>query len=118
MIDIIPTLALFGLGMGLFQSPNNSSIMGAVSQDRLGTASAMAATSRQVGISLGTALAGTIYSGQLIYHQAELIKGGVQGGMVDRQALMFSFSDTFLVSAILMSSVVVLSLMTRHIKTS
>jgi MFS family permease len=111
--DLIPALALAGLGMGLFQSPNNSSIMGAVSSDRLGTASAMIATSRQVGISLGMALSGTIYSGRLIHHQAQLIKGGIRGVPVDRQAVSLSFSDSFLVSALLMSFVVALSLMAR-----
>jgi EmrB/QacA subfamily drug resistance transporter len=113
LIDIIPALALAGLGMGLFQAPNNSSIMGAVRQDRLGTASAIIATSRQVGISLGMALAGTIYSGQVLFHKVELTRQGLQGAMVDRQAAVLSFKDSFLVSAILMSSVVVLSLMTR-----
>jgi EmrB/QacA subfamily drug resistance transporter len=113
MIDIIPALILAGLGVGLFQSPNNSSIMGAVSQERLGTAAAMIATSRQVGISLGTALAGTIYSSRLIYHQGELVRQGLSGAMVERQAVTLSFSDAFLVSAILMVSVVILSLMTR-----
>ncbi|MGA3086693.1 MAG: MFS transporter [Thermodesulfobacteriota bacterium] len=117
MMDIIPALALAGLGMGMFQSPNNSSIMGAVSGDRFGTASAMIATSRQVGISLGTALAGTIYSAQLIYHKAELSREGLSGGIADRLAVSLSFSDSFFISAILMSSVVVLSIMTREIKT-
>ena len=92
--------------------------MGAVRADRLGTASAMLATSRQVGISLGMALSGTIYSAQLIYHKAELIKGGLHGVIVDRQAVSLSFSDAFFISAILMSFVVVLSIMTRQIKTS
>jgi EmrB/QacA subfamily drug resistance transporter len=116
LMDIIPALALAGLGMGLFQSPNNSSIMGAVSPDRLGTASAMIATSRQVGISLGMALAGTIYSGQLAFHQAELTRQGFPRVMATRQAVTLSFSDSFFVSAILMSLVVVLSLMTRKLK--
>jgi EmrB/QacA subfamily drug resistance transporter len=116
MMDIILALGLFGLGMGMFQSPNNSSIMGAVSQDRLGTASAMGAACRQVGISLGTALAGTIYSGQFIHHQAEFMKRGFQGEMADRQALMLSFSDTFFVSAILMSLVLIISLMAQPTK--
>jgi len=116
MFDIILALALAGLGMGMFQSPNNSSIMGAVREDRFGTASAMIATSRQVGISLGMALSGTIYSTQLIYHKAKLIGGGFQGAIVDRQAVSLSFSDAFFISAILMSFVVVLSIMTRQKK--
>ncbi len=115
-VDIILALALAGLGMGMFQSPNNSSIMGAVREDRFGTASAMIATSRQVGISLGMALSGTIYSTQLIYHKADLFRGGLHGAIVDRLAVSLSFSDAFFISAILMSFVVVLSIMTRERK--
>ncbi len=113
IIDIIPALALAGLGMGLFQSPNNSSIMGAVGPDRLGTASAMIATSRLVGVSLGMAMSGTIYSAQLIYHKVELSRQGLPGALIDRQAVALSFSDSFLISSLLMSSVVVMSLMAR-----
>ena len=116
MIDIIPALSLAGLGMGLFQSPNNSSIMGAVSPERLGTASAMIAASRQVGISIGMALSGTIYSSRFLYHQGELARQGLSGAIVERQAVTLSFRDAFLVSAILMVSVVILSLMTRSQK--
>jgi EmrB/QacA subfamily drug resistance transporter len=116
MIDIIPALSLAGLGMGLFQSPNNSSIMGAVSPERLGTASALIAASRQVGISIGMALSGTIYSSRFLYHHGELARQGLPAAMVERQAVTLSFSDAFLVSAILMVSVVILSLMTRSHK--
>lgn len=116
MIDIIPALTLAGLGMGLFQSPNNSSIMGAVSPERLGTASAMIAASRQVGISIGMALSGTIYTSRFLYHQGELARQGLPGAIVERRAVTLSFSDAFLVSAVLMVSVVILSLMTRSQK--
>lgn len=118
IMEIIPALALAGLGMGMFQSPNSSSIMGSVRSDRLGTASAMIATSRQVGVSLGMALSGTIYSARLIFHKAELLGKGLQGAMVDGQAVSQSFSDSFLISAIMMTSVVVLSVMTRPVKTT
>lgn len=111
-IGMLPALSLAGLGMGMFQSPNNSSIMGAVPKDRLGTASAMIATSRQVGISLGTALAGTIYSQRLVHHNLELNRLGFHGQGAERTAVSLSFNDAFLTSAVLMTTVVALSLMT------
>jgi EmrB/QacA subfamily drug resistance transporter len=51
-------LALVGIGLatGLFQSPNNSAIMGAVPQNKLGVASAMLATVRNLGLATGTGL--------------------------------------------------------------
>lgn len=59
--DVVLRLAVTGLGMGLFVAPNTSAIMGAVAQQRLGTASAMIATVRQIGMATGLAIAGTIF---------------------------------------------------------
>lgn len=55
-VDIVWRLALFGLGMALFQSPNNSAIMGAVARRHLGLASGMMATMRTLGFAVGVAL--------------------------------------------------------------
>lgn len=49
-------LAGLGLAMGLFQSPNNSAMMGAVPHDRLGTAGGMLASVRVTGMLVGNAL--------------------------------------------------------------
>jgi EmrB/QacA subfamily drug resistance transporter len=66
-IQGLPPVALFlgvvGLGSGMFQSPNTSAIMGSVPRNRLGIASGMQATMRNVGMVLGVALAGAIVSG-------------------------------------------------------
>jgi EmrB/QacA subfamily drug resistance transporter len=55
-------LALAGAGMGLFQAPNNSAVMGTLPRDRLGSGSGMLATSRNLGMVLGVALAGTLFA--------------------------------------------------------
>lgn len=59
---IVGRLLLVGVGSALFQSPNSSSIMGSVPLNRLGTASAMIATGRNVGQAVGMALAGAIFA--------------------------------------------------------
>jgi MFS family permease len=51
-------LALFGLGTGLFQSPNNSAVMGSAPREHLGVVSSLLATARTVGMVLGVAAAG------------------------------------------------------------
>ncbi|WP_028990826.1 MFS transporter [Thermacetogenium phaeum] len=51
-------LALFGIGTGIFQSPNNSAIMGTVPRPHLD--SGVLATARNTGIALGIATAGLI----------------------------------------------------------
>jgi EmrB/QacA subfamily drug resistance transporter len=56
--DVIWRLAIFGLGTGTFQSPNNSAVMGSVPRPHLGTASGILATMRNVGMVLGIATGG------------------------------------------------------------
>ena len=76
VLAIVPVLILLGVGIGMFQPPNNSLILGSVPRTRLGTASALMATLRQVGLSLGMALAGTLYSYRILIHQEHLAQTG------------------------------------------
>lgn len=55
-------LAVVGLGTGLFTSPNTSSLMGAAPAPVRGMAAALLATARHIGMGLGIALAGAIYT--------------------------------------------------------
>ncbi|MBB6676957.1 MFS transporter [Cohnella lubricantis] len=55
-------LAMFGMGSGLFQSPNNASIMGAVPAKKLGSAGGLNALARNVGMVLGTSVSVSIYA--------------------------------------------------------
>src|SRR5438132_539622 len=60
--DIIWRLVVTGAGQALFQSPNNSALMGAAPRDRQGSASGFLATGRVIGQSLSVALAGAIFA--------------------------------------------------------
>ncbi len=62
-----------GLGMGTFQSPNNTSIMSAVPRNRLGVASGTLSMTRTLGQAMGIAVLGAyfvsrlrVYSGQAV----------------------------------------------------
>lgn len=59
-VDLIPGLALFGLGMGLVMSQINNLTLSAVSMQQAGEASGVNNTLRQVGSTLGSAIIGTI----------------------------------------------------------
>lgn len=59
---IVLALATAGLGTGMFASPNNSVLMGAAPSHRQGIASGILATARNVGMVLGVAMAGAIYT--------------------------------------------------------
>ena len=57
---LVLSLALVGLGAGLYVAPNSALVMGAAPRDRQSTAAAMAATARNVGMTLGIAIAASL----------------------------------------------------------
>ncbi|MDA8407061.1 MAG: MFS transporter [Deltaproteobacteria bacterium] len=59
-LDVALRLALFGLGTGIFQSPNTSAAMSVVPRANAGVASSIVATVRNVGMMAGIALAGAV----------------------------------------------------------
>jgi EmrB/QacA subfamily drug resistance transporter len=60
--DIIWRLIVTGAGQALFQSPNNSALMGSAPRSRQGVAAGFLATGRVVGQSISVALAGAIFA--------------------------------------------------------
>ncbi|HZU65825.1 MAG TPA: MFS transporter [Ktedonobacteraceae bacterium] len=60
--DIIWRLVLTGVGQAMFQSPNNSALMGAAPRGQQGVAAGFLATGRVVGQSLSVALAGAVFA--------------------------------------------------------
>jgi EmrB/QacA subfamily drug resistance transporter len=65
-----------GLGMGIFQSPNNSAIMGAAPRDRLGIVSGMLALTRTVGQTTGIALVGAAWASLTFAHAGQIYAEG------------------------------------------
>ncbi len=61
-VDIIWRMVLCGIGFGLFQSPNNSTIISSAPQHRSGGASGMLATARLLGQTLGATLAAMMFT--------------------------------------------------------
>ena len=55
--------AVMGIGVGMFQSPNNSAVMGAVPRDRLGVASGLLSITRTAGQVVGISVLGAMWSG-------------------------------------------------------
>jgi EmrB/QacA subfamily drug resistance transporter len=98
--SLYATLALAGLGAGLFTSPNNSSIMGAAPRERVGTASGLLAEARNVGMLAGIAAAGTIFAAL----------GGGRPGQAERGAFVGAFRGTILVAAALAAVGAIVSL--------
>jgi EmrB/QacA subfamily drug resistance transporter len=78
--DVVWRLAICGLGTGMFQSPNNSAIMGSVPPWHLGIASGILAAMRNVGMVLGIAVAGAV-----LYNVAPIASSGQPGSFTSGQ---------------------------------
>ncbi len=97
-----------GLGMGMFQSPNNSAIMGAAPRDRLGIASGMLAMTRTLGQTTGIAILGALWAGQVFKHAGEVLAGGATSAPVPAQ--VFALRDTFVIVSVLIMTALLLSI--------
>jgi len=96
--DVVLYLLVLGVGMGLFVSPNTSAIMGSVPSERLGTASAMVGTLRQVGMSIGLAIAGTVFAASQLFHTNQLTSQGLPEDVVQRLSTVGGFNDAIFVA--------------------
>jgi MFS family permease len=101
---IILAFVLFGIGFGLFQSPNNTAIMSALPKEHLSTASSVIATSRNLGMALGVSLGSILLSFQLL-------ASGYGGDVIsaDPTQIAVAISRIMAVSAIFCMVVVLLS---------
>ena len=88
-----------GIGMGIFQSPNNSAIMGAVPRERLGVASGLLSITRTMGQTVGVAILGALWASRVMYHAGGLLAGGAT--TAPGPAQVAGLQDTFVVATIL-----------------
>ena len=105
---ILVAFVLFGIGVGLFQSPNNTAILSALPKEQLSTASSVIATGRNLGMALGVSLGSILLSFQLM-------GAGYDGDVLtaDPVLLAVSVSRIMAVSAVLCVIVVLLSSVKR-----
>ena len=88
-----------GLGMGVFQSPNNSAIMGSASRERLGVISGTLAIARTMGQTTGIALLGSIWVNQIIAMSGGISQANVTNAPASIQVT--ALQQTFTVVTIL-----------------
>jgi EmrB/QacA subfamily drug resistance transporter len=102
IFDIIWRLVLTGAGQALFQSPNNSALLGSAPREQQGSAAGFLATGRTMGQSVSVALAGAIFAGLGgSTAGAILASGHAHGAQASalQQTFAHSFQITFLVCA-------------------
>lgn len=84
-----------GVGMGFFQAPNNSAIMGAAPRHRLGLVSGLMNYSRTVGQTTGIPLQGAIFTSLVLAHASLAERGDIS--QAPKQALVTAFGSTYYV---------------------
>ena len=98
---------IIGLGMGIFQSPNNSAILGSVPPAQLGVTSGMLTINRTTASVTGIAVLGTLWAARTAVY------GGV-GNAADAPAAAQAagLADTMIVAAVLLGLALALGMWT------
>ncbi len=92
-----------GVGMGIFQSPNNSAIMGAAPPDKLGVVSGMLALNRTLGQTTGIAIIGAIWAGLTIYYAQPAQIASATDALPEAQVAALQNSFMFITAIILLA---------------
>ena len=99
-IGFILRFLAVGLGMGVFQSPNNSAIMGSATRERLGVVSGTLAIARTMGQTTGIALLGAIWANSIIAVTPGLLNSSATSAPAEIQVA--ALQHTFTVVTIMM----------------
>lgn len=106
-LGYILRIAPLGIGMGLFNSPNNSAIMGTVGRERLGIASGFLAMTRTLGQTVGVAVIGALFAIRAAMYAGHATSVNLNDA--GPAALVQGFQDTMLIVAGMMFIAVAIS---------
>ena len=100
-IGFILRFAPLGIGMGIFQSPNNSAVMGTAPRERLGVVSGLLAITRTVGQTTGIAVLGAVWAGRVLIYTGRPLPGGATSAPIEAQVV--ALHEAYLVMAALVA---------------
>ncbi|MDA8219750.1 MAG: DHA2 family efflux MFS transporter permease subunit [Dehalococcoidales bacterium] len=101
-LEIAVRLAMVGFGMGLFGSPNNNALLSSLPPTKIGTASGMLATMRNMGTVMGTAVAGAVWTARMAFFEDQLARTrGLAGQELAVQSLVGGIQSAFFVAALI-----------------
>ena len=69
---ILGSLMTTGLGASIFDPSNEHSVLSAIPNEKLASGTALTATARQIGFSISTTIAGTLYASRLRFYEVDL----------------------------------------------
>ncbi len=106
-LGYIVRVAPFGLGLGMFQSPNNSAIMGGVPRERLGIASGLLSLTRTLGQTAGLPLLGAVFASLTLSSAHLAPNANVTTAPVE--ALVYGVQGTFRIGALILGVAAILT---------
>ena len=97
---ILVSMAVTGLGFGIFQTPNNSAVMGNVPTQNRGTASGTVALMRNIGMALGVAVSEALFQLFSKSATASLTAAGQTGTELTSNTFVSAFHATLYAAVI------------------
>jgi MFS family permease len=107
--DYVLRYLVFGTGLGLFRSPNDSTVMGAVPRERLGIASGLLSLSRTLGVNVGVSVIGAVF-GALIANLAP----GTDVAVAPPEAVVAGFQGSYRLAALILCVAVILTAVVKN----
>ncbi len=105
LFSMILFIGIMSVGMGIFQSPNNSLIMSTVSRDKLGIAGSINALIRNLGMVCGIALATTLLysmmSFRIGYRVTDFVAGRIDAFIFGMKTVYIAAGGIALIGAVL-----------------
>jgi len=97
-----------GIGIGMFQSPNNSAVMGSVPRENLGVASGLLSLTRTVGQTTGIAVLSAIWGNRVAFYNSGFVEGGATFAPISSQVA--GLKDTVVISLFIITLAFIISL--------
>jgi MFS family permease len=93
-LRLVSGLILVGVGLGLFTVPNASALLSLVPPEKLGLASGLQGTSRNLGLAGGIAFTGAMVTARYHTHSGRALRLAAAGGL-DHQAFVLATREAF-----------------------
>lgn len=98
---LIFVVALMGIGYGMFQTPNNSAVLGDVPDADRGATSGMLSTMKNIGMILGVTVSGSLFSALQTLGKQNATAQNLSAQTIQNQSFTFSLHITFLVAMVI-----------------
>ncbi|HWE63269.1 MAG TPA: MFS transporter [Chloroflexota bacterium] len=117
--DIVWRLVVTGIGQAMFQSPNNSALMGSAPKEEQGEAAGFLATGRVIGQSCSVALAGAVFAGAGATAAGQALAAAIHGHALPHgrlTALQHTFTSGFHAAFLVCAGVAAIGVVTSLVR--